>query len=225
MRSKKSLCTYNGPLILGSPFKIPFFPRGKFLVVLGGWVGGLAWGGGAPDQPPPPPVDRHILVGSGRSPSPPSHKVGRESVGLHNAHSERLHGGYHWQEVPLYVLDEHVQQYLLPRIDVLSIDTEGNDPLVLEGGVQTLSTMVRYVEFEYHNIGAWLSVELKDVLEQLEKMGFVCYWLGKAKLWRITGCWHQDYAVRQWSNIGCVHVTNTEWYATMEDIFKATVPQ
>ena len=45
---KQQLCTENGPLIVGSPFKILFFPRGIFFPVLGVWV---VWpaGGGGPD--------------------------------------------------------------------------------------------------------------------------------------------------------------------------------
>ena len=64
--NKKRLCTYNGPLILASLFKISFFPVGKvFQFSEGGRVGGLAWGGvGPPDPPPPPPpappADKHI---------------------------------------------------------------------------------------------------------------------------------------------------------------------
>ena len=42
---QKSLCSRNGPLISGSPFKISFFPRANFGLVLGG---GMVWprGGG-----------------------------------------------------------------------------------------------------------------------------------------------------------------------------------
>jgi hypothetical protein len=39
------------------------------------------------------------------------------------------------------------------QIDILSIDTEGNDPLVLLG-MGTALRRVRYLEFEYHKIGA-----------------------------------------------------------------------
>ena len=55
MRATKRSCTQNGALIFGSRFKIRFSPRGIFLVlVLGGWVGGLAWGGGVRQITPPP---------------------------------------------------------------------------------------------------------------------------------------------------------------------------
>ena len=55
---QKKLCPENGPLMFGSLFKIPFFPRGKIFGFR--WVGGLAFGGGGPQDHPPPPVDKHI---------------------------------------------------------------------------------------------------------------------------------------------------------------------
>ena len=50
--SRKSLCTQNGPVIFGSPFKVPLFPRGKFWF----WVGGLAWGVWVRQISPPLPL-------------------------------------------------------------------------------------------------------------------------------------------------------------------------
>ena len=46
-------------------------------------------------------------------------------------------------------------------IDVLSIDTEGNDMRVLLGAARLLGAeMVRFLEFEYHNIGHWATADL-----------------------------------------------------------------
>ena len=126
--------------------------------------------------------------------------------------------------VPLYVLDDHVRQEAVPYVDVLSIDTEGNDPLVLQGARRTLADKVRYVEFEYHRVGAWATTKLSSVIQDLDELGFVCYWIGVGKLWRITGCFHPSYDVPQWSNIGCVKASHVEWYEVMERIFKRTVP-
>ena len=155
---------------------------------------------------------------------------GRESVGLGalsaatDADAERCTGsGCATQSVPLYVLDDHVQREGLQYIDVLSIDTEGHDALVLQGGINTLAKGVGYVEFEYHYVGPWASIRLQDVLALLHGFGFVCYWLGKGKLWRITGCWHPAYEAHQWSNVGCVHTSQVEWYRVMEQIFNETV--
>ena len=50
---KKFLCTYNGPLIFDSLFKMSFFSRGNFFFGFR-WMGGLA-GGWVRQIPPPPP--------------------------------------------------------------------------------------------------------------------------------------------------------------------------
>ena len=127
-------------------------------------------------------------------------------------------------EVPLYVLDQHVQQERVRHIDVLSIDTEGNDPLVLAGARRTLASRVRYVEFEYHSHGVWQTTALSAVVKELQSMGFVCYWLGKDRLWRITGCFHPAWDIlKGWANVGCVKAADTEWYEIMEGIFRRTV--
>lgn len=74
-----------------------------------------------------------------------------------------------------------------------SLDTEGNDALVLQGGARTLATKVRYVEFEYGTGGAWQRIRLPAVLTPLEEVGFVCYWLGKGKLCLAGApCWLQS---------------------------------
>ena len=112
----------------------------------------------------------------------------------------------------------------MPYVDVLSIDTEGNDPLVLQGARRTLADKVGYVEFEYHRVGAWATTKLSSVIQDLDGLGFVCYWIGVGKLWRITGCFHPSYDVPHWSNIGCVKASHVEWYEVMERIFKRTVP-
>ena len=39
-------------------------------------------------------------------------------------------------------------------VDYLSLDVEGQDPLVLDGGAETVQN-ARLVEFEYHFRGAW----------------------------------------------------------------------
>eukprot|EP00667_Euglena_gracilis_P009810 EG_transcript_9979 len=126
-------------------------------------------------------------------------------------------------EVPLMVLDRFVEEHHLKVIDYLSIDTEGNDPNVLLGGQLSLQR-VRYLEFEYHGIGAWAHTSLRDVIERLKSHGFACYWIGKGKVWRLTDCWHAAYATRQWSNVGCVQEEEREWLRIMEEYFHRTVP-
>ena len=129
-----------------------------------------------------------------------------------------------YRAVPLMVLDRHVREHGVRHIDILGIDTEGNDPLVLDGARDTLASgIVRYLEFEYHFQGAWATTRLGDVVQRLDGLGFVCYWIGRGRLWRISGCWHPAYEFHHWSNVGCVHESQTEWYAVMEGLFKKTL--
>eukprot|EP00667_Euglena_gracilis_P016129 EG_transcript_16840 len=125
--------------------------------------------------------------------------------------------------VPLMVLDRLVEQRQLPVIDYLIIDTEGNDPNVLLGASRSLP-LVRYLEFEYHNVGVWAHTSLRDVVERLKGHGFACYWIGKGKVWRLTDCWHDAYHKHGWSNVGCVQTREAEWYAILEGYFNRTVP-
>ena len=127
-------------------------------------------------------------------------------------------------QVPPLVLDDYVEAHNVSHIDILSVDTEGSDALVLQGGAHVLRDRVRYVEFEYHAIGPWHNITLASVTSALEDLGFVCYWLGQKKLWRITGCWHPGYEDKGWSNVGCVHRSQEEWLAIMERIYNQTVP-
>ena len=126
--------------------------------------------------------------------------------------------------VPLVVLGDYVAAHNVSHIDILSVDTEGSDAHVLQGGEHMLRDRVRYVEFEYHSIGPWQHIPLRSVTSFLEGMGFVCYWLGQRKLWRITDCWHPSYEEKCWSNVGCVHRSQEEWLAIMERIYTETVP-
>ena len=127
------------------------------------------------------------------------------------------------QSVPLLVLDDYVQKYRVKQIDILSIDTEGNDALVLAGGNRTLPSMVRYVEFEVHKFGAWQQHSLSSVVLRLADAGFVCYWTGKSKLWRITDYWHPAYDKKTRGNVGCVHRREAEWLGIMEGFFNSTM--
>ena len=81
------------------------------------------------------------------------------------------------------------------RIPFLSIDVEGFDYTVTKAASRT------YLEFEYHVQGDWGRQKLED--QTLAQTGFVCYWAGIQKLWRITGCWQPQFEFNQWSNVAC----------------------
>ena len=109
-------------------------------------------------------------------------------------------------------------------VDVLTIDTEGFDWRVLQGA-RSILTRTRYIEFEYHI--KWEEGELlKDAVDYLEELGFICYFAGrKGRLFKLTnGCWVNElYEVRVWSNVACVHRSEPAWLAIMEDYYQKTL--
>ena len=97
-------------------------------------------------------------------------------------------------------------------VDYLSLDVEGHDPLVLDGGMETVKN-ARLVEFEYHFRGAWAEETLKGRTEQFEGMGFDCYLQGAhGSLWRLTGgCFDEAFEVKRWANVVCVRRDEIAW--------------
>ena len=103
-----------------------------------------------------------------------------------------------------------------PRVTYLSLDVEGHDPLVLDGGMETVKN-ARLVEFEYHFRGAWARETLRSRTEQFEGMGFDCYLQGAhGSLWRLTGaCFDEAFEVRRWANVVCVSRQDIAWRDTL----------
>lgn len=109
--------------------------------------------------------------------------------------------------VPVTTVDAMMDQLGLQRLFLLKIDTEGFDVLVLQGARQALAAhKIDIVLFEYHSIGLWGSTPaftLKAVTENMEMLGYICYFEGKL-LTRLTGCWNDAFEVKTWSNVVCV---------------------
>lgn len=104
----------------------------------------------------------------------------------------------------------------LSHIDVLAIDTEGNDPAVLFGARRALrERRVSLIEYEHQFLGLWATVPHRVVVDWLDDMGYDCYWLGQSVLWRITGCWDDRYNLRKWSNVMCV-LREHPWRGVLE---------
>lgn len=63
-------------------------------------------------------------------------------------------------------------------VSILSVDTEGWDPLVLRGATSLLQRrLVGVLEFEYHVVGPWSTTDLREVLGWLRQTGgYHCYW-------------------------------------------------
>jgi len=153
----------------------------------------------------------------------PEAEAGTESIGMHDCLSNPT--SVKCLDVQMYSLESYVSKYVksLGPIDVLQIDVEGWDFDVLFGAGSVLDRS-KYVEFEYHQVGHWKDLSLPTAVELLDVKGFTCYWAGKAQLWRITGCnfdyyqhWHG------WSNVACVHRSNSLLAQRMEDMFIATL--
>jgi hypothetical protein len=91
------------------------------------------------------------------------------------------------------------------KVDILMIDTEGFDAMVLEGGASTLSRrLARLLIFEYHGDCPWPLTPLHDVIKTLHSYGYVCYFEGQNRLWRLSGCWSSLYEMHSWANVLCV---------------------
>jgi FkbM family methyltransferase len=131
-------------------------------------------------------------------------------------------------DVPMVTLDDFARQHLLSdtddrMVDILTIDTEGFDWRVLRGA-RSIVSRTRYLEFEYHD--AWAEGDLlKDAVDYLEELGFVCYFAGQKRLFKLTnGCWvNEKHEYRVWSNVACVHRSEPAWLDIMEDYYRKTL--
>lgn len=133
-------------------------------------------------------------------------ELGKEDSTLEELTCSKNHQGC--QEIPIYTLNDYVATSLsgTPPIHFLSIDVEGYDFEVLKGASNILPR-VHYLEFEYSWKEPWGKQNLADAIQMLHDVGFICYFPGdkKERIWRITGCWQEHYALHFWSNIACVN--------------------
>mmetsp|Transcript_52068 Transcript_52068/g.156238 ORF Transcript_52068/g.156238 Transcript_52068/m.156238 type:complete len:411 (-) Transcript_52068:112-1344(-) len=150
----------------------------------------------------------------------PNGKAGKEDFGLGACDNPKY--ANRCVEVPMYSLQTYVENFVASRgpINILSIDVEGFDFDVLFGAGSVLDR-TQYLEFEYHFSGSWGGLHLPDAVRLLDSKGFTCYWSGVERLWRITGCIIDDTynTYHQWSNVACVHRSQSALTKKMEDIF------
>jgi FkbM family methyltransferase len=126
-------------------------------------------------------------------------------------------------EVEVLTLENYAKEHLVGNgpIHILQIDVEGYDADVLLGAGNEFLERVEYLEFEYNWMGSWKKQHLYNVIEMLDTIGFTCYWAGKQKLWRVTGCWQLYFDVHTWSNLACANRKRVPKLATkMESIFQ-----
>jgi len=124
-------------------------------------------------------------------------------------------------DVVMSTLDFIMESRRINDVEFLSIDTEGNDMRAIIGCVKSLyAKKIRYLEFEYHQVGRWAFSDLQDLIDILDQMNFACYWaLNSGGLCKLTGCWHDMYyKQRTWSNVACINRASKRTYARMQDI-------
>lgn len=120
--------------------------------------------------------------------------------------------------VRVLTLDSLVAEYLpdADKIDVLYIDTEGNDFYVLLGGLGLLGNQrIRFLTFEYHSVPRWTLWNLATPITLLDGYGYECYYAGQARVWRLTNCMDVHFETKQWSNVVCV-LRKDPWFPILE---------
>eukprot|EP00040_Diaphanoeca_grandis_P036865 m.237260 g.237260 ORF g.237260 m.237260 type:complete len:1144 (+) comp33704_c0_seq1:247-3678(+) len=146
---------------------------------------------------------------------------GRENVGV-DFRPEKDINDFNKQgetvDVETITVDSLAKSYKLDKVDILTIDAEGHDPLILEGAYTTIRRLnVRYVEFENHSVGQWANSSIKASIDFMDEHGFDCYWAGHKRLWPITTCWSERYeGYKHWSNIVCARRVDP-WHAVLEE--------
>jgi FkbM family methyltransferase len=154
-----------------------------------------------------------------------SGKSGQENLGIHDQRA--CQNPSDCKKVPMYSADSYFDKFVQSKgpVNMLLIDVEGWDFDVLFGASSVLDR-TQYLEFEYHSTGPWGRYHLPDTVRLLDHKGFTCYWSGKSKLWRITGCYFDVYnTYHGWSNVACVHRTYEKLAERMESLFLATMKE
>ena len=140
----------------------------------------------------------------------PKIAAGQENIGIGMTENPNLRTERYseFHQTPVITVDDFVRKESIARLDVLKIDTEGNDAAVLIGASMTLlSLKPSYVQFENHGVGKWKTFDLKDSIDMLDAMEYECFWsTNSGKLIQVTNCWHESYSeFKIWSNIACYH--------------------
>ena len=119
-----------------------------------------------------------------------------------------------WEDVDVTTLDALARDDA--AFDFVSLDVEGHDPLVLDGGPATIGN-AGLVAFEYHFRGAWAADSLRRRSAKLDASGFDCFLEGAhGALWRLAGgCFDDAYEVRRWANVVCARREEVAWRAAL----------
>jgi len=90
----------------------------------------------------------------------------------------------------------------LEYASMVKIDTEGHDPVILRDMYPLLRQhKIDTVLFEYHGIGAWTQTTLQKIVHELNQLGYDSYMMGDFVLYKLNGCWRDEYEFKFWSNV------------------------
>ncbi len=131
------------------------------------------------------------------------------------------------ERIPVAVttIDAEFDKHKWGHIDILSIDTEGNDfPVLIGGAKKVLSQqLVDVLSFEYHAVGAWAKESLGKMVAQLDEWRYDCWFAGKSGTWRITGCWDERLEFKANSRVWCA--LRTGKHRWIFDVLRSPFPK
>lgn len=110
------------------------------------------------------------------------------------------------EEVPMVFVDYFIEKSNITKVDLLKIDTEGNDNKVLRGAKLALAKSIGMFAFEG---GKGVSFS-KDMIMSLDKIGYSCYSTSRAGLFKWNGgCMPErfmgGFAAKDKGNIFCIN--------------------
>jgi FkbM family methyltransferase len=114
----------------------------------------------------------------------------------------------------LTTVDDLMDQHGLQNVYQVLIDTEGWEPLVLEGMRRALMAhRIMFIEFEFNHktwprsAPAGERRSLGGTIGWMHDLGYECFMIaGQRGTWPISGsCWNSTYNKHGWSNVLCTH--------------------
>ena len=141
-------------------------------------------------------------------------KPGAESFGIRHEGGGRRANDRRFLQRPVTTVDAFMTAFNVPRAQFVSIDTEGEDALVLRGMERMLrEKRIDVIEFEYNR--KWKAVfrdprPLAPVVEWLYRLDYVCFWQGnKGELAQMSGSCYREETRNRFgfarSNAVCTH--------------------
>lgn len=144
--------------------------------------------------------------------------TGGETRTIESARGKACSKGACTERVETITLDDFFERQQLLSVYHLAIDTEGHDPLVLEGAAKSIrERKIAIIEFEVNSGGHWTTKKrspfyrdrrtLRSAIARLEDAQYACFWQMRVGLVPLSGeCWRPEFEqVRKWSNIVCAH--------------------